>query len=110
MDQAQDQGRARIERQRAIIARLEQLRIDSTKQETTRSQQAPIFLSTASDGRQDADIQAAAIGGAYGADHYHDHVPWPRWRGSLVVAMTVLALAVLGTVGTFAYSVMFGGY
>ena len=24
--------------------------------------------------------------------------------------MTVLALAVLGTVGTFAYSVMFGGY
>jgi len=112
MDRAQDlaEGRARIERQRAIIARLEQLRIDSAKQETTRSQQAPIFLPTASDGRHDAEIQAAAIGGAYGADHYHDDVPWPRWRGSLVVAMTVLALAVLGTVGTFAYCVMFGGY
>jgi hypothetical protein len=112
MDQAQDlaEGRARIERQRAIIARLEQLRIDSAKQETPRSQQAPIFLPTASDGRHEADIRAAAIGGAYGADHYHDDVPWPRWRGRLVVAMTVLALAVLGTVGTFAYCVMFGGY
>ena len=112
MDQAEDlaEGRARIEKQRAIIARLEQLRIESAQHETARSQQAPIFLPTASDGGHDADIQAAAIGGAYGADHYHDDVPWPRWRGNLVVAMAVLALATLGTVGTFAYSVMFGGY
>jgi SPOR domain len=112
MDQAQDlaEGRARIERQRAIIAQLEQLRIDSAKLETMRSRQAPVFLPAASDHRTNADIQAAAIAGAYGADHYHDDVPGPRWLGSLVVAMTVLALAVLATVGTFAYCVVFGGY
>jgi SPOR domain len=122
MDKAQDfapphrmpsalaEGRARIERQRAIIARLEQLGIDSAKQETMPSRQAPVFLPTASDNRHNADIQAAAIGGAYGADHCHDDVPGPRRRGSLVVAMTALALAALGTAGTFAYCAMFGVY
>ena len=72
------------------------------------SRQAPIFLPTASDDRNNTDIQAVAIGGAYGADHYYDDVPGSRWRGGLLVVMAVLALAVLA--GTFAYRAMFGGY
>ena len=72
------------------------------------SRQAPIFLPTASDDRHNADIQAVAIGGAYGADHYYDDVPGSRWRGGFLVVMAVLALAVLA--GTFAYRAMFGGY
>ena len=58
--------------------------------------------------RHNADIQAVAIGGAYGADHYHDDVPGWRWRGGLLVVMAVIALAVLA--GTFAYRAVFGGY
>jgi SPOR domain len=72
------------------------------------SRQAPIFLLTASDDRHNTDIQAVAIGRAYGADHYHDDIPGSRWRGGLLVVMAVLALAVLA--GTFAYRVMLGGY
>ena len=72
------------------------------------SRQAPIFLPTASDDRHNTDIQAVAIGAAYGADHYHDDIPGSRWRGSLLVVMAVLALAVLA--GTFAYRAMFGGF
>jgi hypothetical protein len=72
------------------------------------SRQAPIFLATASDDRNNTDIQAVAIGGAYGADHYYDDVPDLRWRGGLLAVMTVLALAVLAV--TFAYRAMFGGY
>jgi SPOR domain len=71
------------------------------------SRQAPIFLPTASDDRNNTDIQAVAIGGAYGADHYHDDVPCSRWPGSPLVQTAVLALAVLA--GTFAYRAMFGG-
>ena len=71
------------------------------------SRQAPIFLLTASDDRHNTDIQAVAIGGAYGADHYHDDIPGSRWRGRLLVVMAVLALAVLA--GTVAYRAMFGG-
>ena len=59
------------------------------------SRQAPIFLPTASDDRNNTDIQAVAIGEAYGADHYHDDVPGSRWRDGLLVLMAVLALAVL---------------
>ena len=72
------------------------------------SRQAPIFLPTASDDHHNADIQAVAIGGAYGADHYYDDVPGSRWRGGLLVVMAVLALAMLA--GTFAYRAFFGGY
>ena len=72
------------------------------------NRQAPIFLPTASDDHHNADIQAVAIGGAYGADHYYDDVPGSRWRGGLLVVMAVLALAMLA--GTFAYRGMFGGY
>ena len=72
------------------------------------SRQAPIFLPTASDDRHDTDIQAVAIAGAYGADHYHDGIPGSRWRGGFLVVMAVLALAVLA--GAFAYRAMFGGY
>jgi hypothetical protein len=72
------------------------------------SRQAPIFLPTAFGDRHNPDIQAVAIGGAYGADHYHDDIPGSRWRGGLLVVMAVLALAVLA--GTFAYRVMLGGY
>ena len=67
-----------------------------------------IFLPTASDDHHNADIQAVAIGGAYGADHYYDDVPGSRWRGGLLVVMAVLALAMLA--GTFAYRAFFGGY
>jgi hypothetical protein len=72
------------------------------------SRQAPIFLPTASDDRNNTDIQALAIGEAYGADHYYDDVPDLRWRGGLLAVMAVLALAVLAV--TFAYRAMFGGY
>ena len=72
------------------------------------SRQGPIFLASASDDRDNPDIQAVAIGGAYGADYYHDDVPGSRWRGGLLVMMAVLALAVLA--GAFAYRGMFGGY
>jgi hypothetical protein len=72
------------------------------------SRQAPIFLPTASDDRNNTDIQAVAIGEAYGADHYYDDVPDLRWRGGLLAVMAVLALAVLAV--TFAYRAMFGGY
>ena len=72
------------------------------------SRQAPIFLPTASDDHHNADIQAVAIGGAYGADHYYDDVPGSRWRGGLLIVMAVLALAMLA--GTFAYRAFFGGY
>jgi hypothetical protein len=71
------------------------------------SRQAPIFLPTASDDRHNTDIQAVAIGEAYGADHYHDDIPGLRWRGSLLVVIAVLALAVLA--GIFANRAMFGG-
>ncbi len=72
------------------------------------NRRASIFLPTGADDRDNADVQAAAIGGGYGAGHNHDDVL--RWRGGLVVAITVLALTVLGTVGTFAYRAMFGAY
>jgi len=72
------------------------------------SRQAPIFLPTASDDRNNTDIQAVAIGEAYGADHYYDDVPDLRWRGGLLAVMAVLALAVLAV--TFAYRAMFGGH
>ena len=51
------------------------------------SRQAPIFLPTASDDHHNADIQAVAIGGAYGADHYYDDVPGSRWRSGLLAVM-----------------------
>jgi hypothetical protein len=70
------------------------------------SRQAPIFFS-ASNERDSVDIQAVEIGGAYGADHYHDQAPSSRWRGGFHVVMAALALAVLA--GTFAYRGMFGG-
>jgi cell division septation protein DedD len=70
------------------------------------SRQAPIFFS-ASNEFDSVDIQAVEIGGAYGADHYHDEAPSSRWRGGFLVAMATLALALLA--GTFAYRGMFGG-
>ena len=66
------------------------------------------LLTHVSDDHHNADIQAVAIGGAYGADHYYDDVPGSRWRGGLLVVMAVLALAMLA--GTFAYRAFFGGY
>jgi hypothetical protein len=63
-------------------------------------------LPTAADDRDNADVQAAVIG--HGANHNLDVVP--RRRGGLVIAMTVLALTVLGTAGAFGYRVMFGAY
>ena len=70
--------------------------------------QVPTFLLTASDGRHDADTEPAETGEVYGADDYYVDVPDPRRRDGLIV-VAVLALAVLGTAGTFAYRAMFGG-
>jgi len=42
-------------------------------------------------------------------EEYYDEEPAPRRRSGLVVVMAVLALAVLGTAGAFAYRAMFGG-
>jgi hypothetical protein len=72
------------------------------------SRRVPILLAFASDDRDNADIQAVAIGRAYGADHYCDDVPGSRSGGSFLVMMAVLALAV--PAGIFAYRGMFGGY
>ena len=72
------------------------------------SDQVPTFLLTASDGRHDADTQPAETGEVYGADDYYVDLPDPRRRDGLIV-VAVLALAVLGTAGTFAYRAMFGG-
>jgi SPOR domain len=70
--------------------------------------QVPTFLLTASDDRHDADTQPAETGEVYGADDCYVDIPDPRRRDGLVV-VAVLALAVLGTAGTFAYRAMFGG-
>jgi hypothetical protein len=72
------------------------------------SRRVPIFLASALDDRDNADVQAFAIGRAYGPDHYCDDVPGSRWPSGFLVMMAVLALAVLA--GTFAYRGMFGGY
>ena len=72
------------------------------------SRQVPQFLVSASDDGENADIQAIAIGRAYGADRYCDDVPGSRSRGSFLVMMAVLALA--PPAGIFAYRGMFGGY
>jgi hypothetical protein len=71
--------------------------------------QTPAFPSAAPEERAVGEIQAAEVGEAYGADDYYDDAPRPRRRGGLVVVMAVLALAVLGTAGAFAYRAMFGG-
>ena len=70
------------------------------------SDQVPTFL--LADGRHDADTQPAETGEVYGADDYYVDLPDPRRRDGLIV-VAVLALAVLGTAGTFAYRAMFGG-
>jgi SPOR domain len=44
----------------------------------------------------------------YSSDDYYDDTPSPRRRSGLVVVMAVLALAVVGTAGAFAYRAMFG--
>jgi hypothetical protein len=71
------------------------------------SRQAPTFLPAASDDRHKTDIEAVAIGGAYGADHYYDDILSSRSRGGLLVVAAMLALAAL--TGTFAYRAMFRG-
>jgi SPOR domain len=72
------------------------------------SRRVPIFLASASDGHDNANVQAVAIGRAYGADRYYDDVPASRRPNGFLVMMAVLALVVLA--GTFAYRGMFGGY
>jgi len=63
-------------------------------------------LRSASD--DNADVQAVAIGRAYGADHYYNDIPSSRWPSGFLGMMAVLALAVLA--GTFAYRGMLGRY
>jgi hypothetical protein len=70
------------------------------------SRRVPIFLRSASD--DNADVQAVAIGRAYGADHYYNDIPSSRWPSGFLGMMAVLALAVLA--GTFAYRGMLGRY
>jgi hypothetical protein len=62
---------------------------------------------TESVNRDGPDFKAAQIGETYGADHYSDDTPGPRWRGALMVVMAVLAFAIVGTVGALGYGVMF---
>jgi hypothetical protein len=63
---------------------------------------------TASDDRDDDDIQIAETGEAYGAHDYDDPAS-PRWRGHLVIVIAVIALLGLGAVGAFAYRAVFAG-
>jgi len=72
------------------------------------SRRVPIFLHSASDDRDSADVRVVAIGRAYGADHYYNDIPSSRWPSGFLGMMAVLALAVLA--GTFAYRGMFGRY
>jgi len=60
--------------------------------QTFSSRRVPIFLTSASDDRDNADVQGLAIGRAYGADHCSGN---SRWTSRLFVMMAVLALAVL---------------
>jgi len=64
----------------------------------------------APDERRNRDIQVAAIGGAYGADRYHDDIPRPHSRRGRVAAITVIAMAVLGTASTLTYRAVSGGF
>jgi len=62
------------------------------------------------DQEQQGDAQAYAEDEEYvEEEEYYDEEPAPRRRSGLVVVMAVLALAVLGTAGAFAYRAMFGG-
>ena len=72
------------------------------------SRRVPGFLAPASDDRDKADIQAVAIGLAYGADHHCDDVPGSHWGGGFLVIMAVLAVAM--PAGIFAYRAIFGGH
>jgi len=63
---------------------------------------------TASDDRDDDDIQTAETGEAYGAHDYDDPAS-PRWRGHLVIVIAVIALVGFGAVGAFAYRAVFAG-
>jgi SAM domain (Sterile alpha motif)/SPOR domain len=63
---------------------------------------------TASDDRDDDDIQIAETGEAYGAHDYDDPAS-PRRRGHLVIVIAVIALVGLGAVGAFAYRAVFAG-
>ena len=63
---------------------------------------------TASDDRDDDDIQIAETGEAYGAHDYDDPAS-PRWRAHLVIVIAVIALVGLGAVGAFAYRAVFAG-
>jgi SPOR domain len=62
------------------------------------------------DERRNRDIQIAAIGGAYGADRYHDDIPRRHWRPGRVVAITVLAMAALGSASTLGFRAVSGGF
>jgi hypothetical protein len=62
---------------------------------------------TVSDGRDGHDIQAAEIGEAHCAHEHYDGPASPRWRGRLVIAIAVIALAGLGAVGAIAYRAVF---
>jgi len=64
---------------------------------------------TASDDRDDDDIQTAETGEAYGAHDCYDDLPSPRWRDRLVIVIAVIALAGLGAVGAFAYRAVSAG-
>jgi hypothetical protein len=62
------------------------------------------------DPEEQGDAQAYAEDEEYvGEEEYNDEEPAPRRRSGLVVVMAVLALAVLGTAGAFAYRATFGG-
>jgi hypothetical protein len=69
--------------------------------------QLPAFAAAPSERGYEADEQEYDGGQAYGADDYNDEAPNAR-RGSLVVVMAVLGLAVIGTAGAFGYRAMFG--
>ena len=73
------------------------------------SRQPPGFLSRSFDDRDyDDPDQQDITDQAYALEDYEEEVPAGRRRRGLVVVAAVLGLAVLGTVGAFAYRAMFG--
>jgi hypothetical protein len=80
----------------------------------TREQQLPAFLPRTrdryeyDDQEQDGGDDQSYADSSYDPEEYEEDAPTARRRGGLVIVAAVLALAVLGTAGAFAYRAMFG--
>jgi len=81
----------------------------------THERQLPAFMPRTrdryeyDDQEQDGAGEQSYADSSYDPEDYEEEPPTARRRGGLAVMAAVLALAVLGTAGAFAYRAMFGG-